>query len=99
MILEVSTTQVILKPPEILLPTNLPLPYHARLITAIFVSFCDPSFGYDFLSQSCTSVPFFQSAFQIKTNIKIHVVAAVLCWGSNTGLVWTRRVFYVHDSQ
>lgn len=80
---------------ETLLPTNLSLPCHLRLITAIFVS-CDLSFGSDFLRQRCTSVPFFQSAFQIKTDVKIHAVAAAQCWGSNTGLVRTRKVFY-HD--
>lgn len=62
---------------ETLLPTNLSLPCHLRLITAIFVS-CDLSFGSDFLRQRCTSVPFFQSAFQIKTDVKIHAVAAAV---------------------
>lgn len=55
-------------------------------------------FGSDFLCQSCTSVPFFQSAFQMKTDVKIHVAAAAQHWESNVGLVLTRRVFY-HDSQ
>lgn len=93
---DVSPYKGLEKPSETLLPTNLSLPCHLRLITAIFVS-CDLSFGSDFLRQRYTSVPFFQSAFQIKTDVKIHAVAAAQCWGSNMGLVCTRKVFY-HDS-
>lgn len=59
---------------------------------------CDLSCGSDFPRESCTSVPFFQSAFQIKTDVQTHAVAAARCWGSNVGLVRTRKVFF-HDSR
>lgn len=78
-----------------LLPTNLSLLCRLRLTTAICVS-CDLSCGSDFPRESCTSVPFFQSAFQIKTDVQTHAVAAARYWGSNAGLC-TRKVFF-HDS-